>query len=221
MTSSLRLVFNWLGTTLLSIATLVLPSFPTQATVVRDEPLWPAISLTAQLLGREPFTLQTNATLNEEVLSNQHSIYRSDKGYTIEIPDNGDWKFNSAVAREFESDLIIQYKQPIDNFTPNVNIIVIENSGFSITDVIRINERNFRNIGFENVRSEIDEGENSGYITYENYFSGLRLQKIQRYLVGKDYAYLATASLPARFDIRQHVNLEVGLAQILESFRIE
>ncbi len=159
----------------------------------------------------------------------QNTTYTNTKhDFQISWPNNEDWAADEVVGRQMMQDMgvpntvdipiFILSKHPIDDFTPNVNVVVEQVGHISIEEYVALNEENLVAAGWEVISSDVDPVTNGGVIVVMNYAFGAPIYQFQRYAMGNGKAYVITASQVPEGDLSQ--GLKDDLASIINSFRV-
>jgi hypothetical protein len=144
----------------------------------------------------------------------------SRNAYRLSWPKNGKWTENKELAAPFGLDLYLGYHRNINQFNPNINVVVDKNAGtLKIEEYLRTNQELMRNMGWEISDSRFDEATQSGVqiVRNRNMFGGL--YQIQRVILKNGTAYVATASKLEYGDSEDDA-LYAEMRDILNSFAV-
>lgn len=159
----------------------------------------------------------------------QNTTYTdTEHGFKISWPNNQEWTADLDIGRQFARNMAmpatvdipiaIISNEVVDNFRPNVNVVVEKVGQMGIEEYIALSEQNLLAQGWEVLSSSVDAKTNGGVIVLMNNMFGNELYQFQRYAMGNGKAYVVTASQVPQGDLTQ--GLKDDLASIINSFRV-
>jgi len=151
-----------------------------------------------------------------------------ERGFQISWPNDRDWTADQNVGKQLlrqmgapatvDIPIAILSNTLVDNFRPNVNVVVEKVGQTSIQDYVALNKQNLVAQGWEVLSASVDPETRGGVIVLISNMSGTKLYQFQRYAVNNGNAYVVTASQIPQSNLNQ--GLKQDLADIINSFRI-
>lgn len=162
----------------------------------------------------------------------QNTTYvNTDYDFQISWPNNQDWTADEEIGRQFAQNMglpatvdipiAIISNNIVDNFRPNVNVVVEKVGQMPIEEYVALTEENLLQQGWEVLSTSVDPDTNGGVIVLINNMlgPGNELYQFQRIAMGNNgNAYVITASQVPQGDLSQ--GLKDDLASIINSFRV-
>jgi len=159
----------------------------------------------------------------------QNTTYtNTEYGFQISWPNNRDWTPDETIGRQFLGNMnmpatvdipfAVISNNIVDNFRPNVNVVVEKVGQMPIQQYLSLSEQSLRQQGWKVLSSSVDPRTNGGVIVLINNMFGQDLYQFQRYAMGNGNAYVVTASQVPQGDLSQ--GLKDDLASIINSFRV-
>lgn len=227
-------VVKWLVVGVVAITALVLFKVEIGQVIIQaDEIVIPnviTIKKADTLLGEvevSKVSVKPNKSTQDGINGN---VFTSNKHqFQISWPDNGDWSASdtsgNALMQQMgmpptmDLPIMILRNQFVDNFRPNVNVVV-ENSGtMSVTDYVNLNLGLLEQQGWQILTKEIDEATQGAFISFYNTMMGNKIYQFQKIVMANGKGYVITASqLP--LDDAGSEQLRQDLLGIMNSFRI-
>lgn len=150
--------------------------------------------------------------------------------FQISWPNNQDWTADEELGRQFAQNMgmpatidipiVILSNNLIDDFRPNVNVVVENVGQMQIEEYVSLTKQNLLQQGWDVLSTSVDPETNGGVIVLINNMlgAGNELYQFQRYAMGNGNAYIITASQVPQADLSQ--GLKDDLASIINSFRL-
>lgn len=149
-------------------------------------------------------------------------------GFQISWPNNREWTADQDIGRQLlgnmalpatvDIPIAIISNNVVDNFRPNVNVVVEKVGQMGIEEYIELSKQTLRAQGWQLLSSSVDSATNGGVIVLINNSFGQDLYQFQRYAMGNGNAYVVTASQVPQGDLTQ--GLKDDLSSIINSFRV-
>lgn len=148
--------------------------------------------------------------------------------FTISIPNSTDWYINNNVQRSLldqagvprnaEVPVILMRSKPINQFAPNVNVVVMPVGSMNISQYAQQYEDNIHRSGAELISKNIDNATQGALFVYYSNMFGKQLYQFARIAVRNGNVYEVTATgLPPVDEVNDSVKHE--LASMLNSFK--
>ncbi len=114
----------------------------------------------------------------------------------------------------------IAYHQGFADFVPNVNVTIEQVGSISVQKWMKLGQSALQQLGFTIVQTQFDASSQSGVRVMRHQKIAGVLYQIQRVIIRRGFAYVATAS-KLEVDNQVFPDLYEEMRQILNSFQIE
>jgi hypothetical protein len=160
-------------------------------------------------------SVKTNSEIKEGI---QGTTYTSrEYNFQISWPDNRNWYTSTSSGYEMEKQLkvppsikipfVIFGNDVVDNFRPNVNVVVEQVGDISISQYMDSTLKSFEQIGWEVLSSNVDDVTQGGFIESYQFQNNKKLYQFQRIVIDSGRAYIITSTeLPPNEDLRFIMN---------------
>jgi hypothetical protein len=176
-----------------------------------------------------PIVRLEGTEVHEEGIQGSTYVSHQDK-FQISWPSGNDWNANETMGKsilqqqgldsrtELSMPLVILKKESINNFRPNVNVVVEIIGSMSIIDYMNRTVQEFQQLGWQILTWNVDENTQGGFISIIHNSQDYKLFQFQRIAIADGKAYIITASqLPPENSLSQQ--LRKDLLSILNSFK--
>ena len=161
-------------------------------------------------------SLQPSLLLVDTHTTFVHPAYR----FELRWPLGGKWNRNDGLEQATGAVLLISYHQSFSGFNPNVNVTIEQIGSIRVQQWMDLGEATFRQLGWAILDRKFDESTQSGVRVIRNQHVAGVLFQIQRVIICRGFAYVATASkLESDYEVFPQLYEEVR--QILNSFQVE
>lgn len=153
-------------------------------------------------------------------LAGRETFTDPDHGFSISWPGNGEWSRNDAMRDQMGMGtmlrLLVHYREPYAQFTPNVNIVAEPVGDLGIDAVMQRSAQGLTSLGWQVREQQVDAPTASGVLVVFNPAMSGGLFQVQRIVVRNRTAFYITAS-KLESDPRPEPYAQMG--EILNSFR--
>lgn len=157
---------------------------------------------------------------SSSIVGTHTAFVHPDYRFQMRWPLGGKWNRNDELGEAIGAVLFIAYYQEFSDFVPNVNVTIEQVGSIRVQKWIRLGEPTLQDLGYTIVQTQLDDSSQSGVRVLRNQQIAGVLYQIQRVIIRRGFAYVATAS---KLEAGNQVfpGLYAEMRQILNSFQVE
>jgi hypothetical protein len=177
------------------------------------------LQTTTTPLGQTTVSNPSGSVAALEAVGTRVSYVDPTHSFRLSWPAGGEWIQNDTLAASIGAALFIAYHQAFGNFTPNVNVTVEEIGNASLSTWMDSGNQGLRKLGYTVLETSQDPVTNAGVRVIRNEGVAGTLYQIQRVILSRTRAYIATGS-KLEADHAAFPDLYEQMRVILNSFQV-